>query len=130
MVNADFLKKFSHTTDASWLEVEPGRIGRLRLEGPGGNLDLYTIYLPSGSDQQVVQERARLAQKLSAIIEPRSLRLSIIMGDFNFVVAKEDRITLSNGQWSGGLDQKEAQFYDDTLWTPHGFSELRQTLHT
>lgn len=52
------------------------------------------------------------------------------MGDFNFVTAREDRWCLDTGQYTGNIDTQESKEFDDSLWAPGGFQELRQPHYT
>ena len=46
IVKEEFLNKFNLMDTANdWLELVPGRVGMLRLDGPSGALDLAVVYL-------------------------------------------------------------------------------------
>ena len=126
MVKKSFLAHFNPLGPDSWTEISKGRVGRLRLEGPSGDVDLYVTYFDSGATAEIRAARRRLAHTLSANMSPHSRRLSIVMGDFNFVTVKEDRSTLATSQWSGESDLAEAELFDKILWKPHSFHELWQ----
>lgn len=73
----------------SWEEIERGRVAQLKLRGPNGALDLYTCYFPTGTSEE--QEHKRLlVQKLKRSVAPRDAVLSVLMGDWNFVMNAED----------------------------------------
>ena len=74
LVKSSFLQQFSPTTDASWKTIAHGRAAALRLDGPLGSLDIYTVYLHSGQQRQA---RESLIRTLASFIRPRSESLSL-----------------------------------------------------
>eukprot|EP00959_Pyramimonas_sp_CCMP1952_P125790 2630546-Pyramimonas_sp.AAC.1 len=56
--------------------------------------------------------------------------LTLLMGDWNFVTAAEDRWCKCTGQWTGATDHREADDWDTHLTCRHGFHELSQPLPT
>ena len=82
--------------------------------------------MPSGNDNGTRQERAHIAGVLGRQVVPQIDRLSIIMGDSNFVTEREDRITTSTGHASTVSDERETEWFQEHVWIPHGFHELRQ----
>jgi len=88
-------------------------------------MDLYSVYLPTGPGSHRAA-RTAIARTLAGVMAPRSHTLSVIMGDFNYVLENEDRWTRESGAWSGHHDKQEAKEWEDSLWKPYGFSELFQ----
>ena len=84
IISNKFLAKLNPIKEEDWLEIIPGRVARLRLEGPAGNLDIYTTYLTSGNDAEARESRATAAKTMTRTIAPRKERLSLVMADFNF----------------------------------------------
>ncbi len=121
-----FLEKFNPISEDDWTIICEGRIGRLRLEGPQGCLDIFVLYLTTGNNAEAKDERAKQARLLARHIAPQSDRLSLVLGDFNFVTEKEDRVSKASGQCSGTYDLQEKELFEDILWKPKGFNELRQ----
>ena len=121
-----FLRKSNPCAEGDWEGLVDGRLGRLRLEGTAGRLDIYVVYMPSGNDNGARQERAHIAGMLGRQVVPQRDRLSIIMGDLNFVTEREDRITTSTGRASTVSDERETEWFQEHVWSPHGFHELRQ----
>ena len=50
----------------------------------------------------------------------------MIMGDFNWVAAAEDRVNKMTGAFSGAEDVGEQRDAEDNLWRPAGLYEIRQ----
>ena len=48
LLKDSFLKHFNPMQKTDWTELAPGRLGRLRLDGPLGRLDLYVVYMHTG----------------------------------------------------------------------------------
>ena len=86
------------------MDVEPGRIAILRLDGPSGSLDIVTVYLPTG---QAEQQRAAIRDRASMFIRPAARALTVMIGDWNFVREARDRIHFDSGAWNGGQDEQE-----------------------
>ena len=124
----DFLKQFNQCdTETDWEEVVPGRVAILHLRGPTGSLDIVIAYLHTGAARH---ERAQAIRMLSARLQPQESALTILMGDFNFVVDEKDRWNKQTAVWSGAPDLEEAREFQQVLLTPHGFNELLQPLAT
>ena len=130
LISDDFLRKFNPGVDEDWTEIIPGRIARLRLNGPLGSLDIYTAYLKAGSNQDARQERQVAARLLAHSMAPQKDRLSLVLGDFNYVTASEDRYTKGSLNYSGGPDAKETEYFEKTVWKPFGLHEIQQPLVT
>ncbi len=126
LVKDTFLEKFNPGKQSGWVELIPGRLGRLRLEGPLGSLDIYVTYMHTGSNNSDRQDRAHIARVLLQNMASKAERLSLVMGDFNFVTHKSDCMSKHNAEDSGLHDINEATFFEDTLWTPCGFQEIWQ----
>ena len=126
-VKRTFLQHFNHTTDAAWHEIIPGRAARLSLRGASGALDLYVCYLPTGSMNE--EQRQHTINKIRDNIAPNDKVLSILMGDWNFVMNNEDRLCLSTMQFTGNSDRPLARNFQ-TLLDTHQLHELEQLAYT
>ena len=100
--------------DSDWLEIEPGRAAKLSLRGPNGSLDLIVCYFPTGSDTD--EHKRNLTQSLSDHLAPSDAALSVLMGDWNFVMEDDDRFcrhTLqSTNRKDGAISRHFQQFLD------------------
>ena len=123
LVRTSFLQQFLPITEHSWQEILPGRAAVLRLDGPQGSLDLYTIYMHTGRQTEA---RTQVARSLAAAMRPQSEVLSVMMGDWNFVMDTTDRFEGEEARWTGGQDAREAATFASLFSQPHGFVELDQ----
>ena len=125
LVKSSFLQQFSPTTDVSWQTIAHGRAAALRLDGPLGSLDIYTVYLHSGQQRQAWES---LIRTLTSFSRPRSeaLSLSLFLGDWNFVVDNTDRYNRTDARWTGQTDTLEAAGFALTFGRTHGFHEIAQ----
>ena len=130
LVRDSFLARFKEVQEEDWLEIIPGRVARIRLSGAEGQLDIYSVYMETGASVIAKRCRQKGAQTIANHMAPRSQRLSLITGDFNFVTHPSDRVSLTSGQWSGSEDAKEAEYWNTELWDPSRCSELRQSKFT
>lgn len=126
LVRDSFLRNFNPTVEGAWSIICPGRIGRLRLEGAQGCLDIYVLYLTTGNSSSDREDRAGQARLFSQHLASQDARLSLVMGDFNFVSSREDRVNTTNGQRTGSGDLTGKDWFEETSWRPNGFHELRQ----
>ena len=118
-----FLKLFNPVVPEKDFEiVVPGRIVILHLSGPLGNLDINCSYLDAGCPNH----RKTSLTKLSKHLRPQTNTLSLIMGDFNFVVEPEGRWSASAGAWAPNGDLAEAEFFENSILKPFGFVEWDQ----
>ncbi len=101
----------------------PGRIGRLRLKGSQSALDLYSVYLTTGSEAK--QERIAQCEALARAIAEPEQALSIIGGDWNYTSEALDRWTheAANPSPHGDLAEHKA-FMEATVGK--GVFELSQ----
>ena len=123
LVRTSFLQQFLPLTEGSWQEILPGRAAVLRLDGPQGSLDLFTVYMHTGRQTAA---RTQVARALAAAMRPQSQVLSLMMGDWNFVMDTTDRFEGEEARWTGGQDAVEAATFASTFNQPHGFVELDQ----
>lgn len=97
-----FLRLFDTVNPLDDLEVvEGGRVATLHLHGPYGNLDICCAYLDATSSAA----RRRSLHKLGRVVKPKSTTLTILAGDFNFVVDRHDRWSEQSGLWSDNGDK-------------------------
>ena len=126
-VKHTFLQNFNKTDDSSWQEIVPGRAAKLSLRGPSGALDLYVCYLPTGS--QADNEKLHIINILRDSLSPNDKVLSILMGDWNFVMETEDRICLRTMDFTGRADRPLARNFQ-TVLDAHQLHELEQPAFT
>jgi len=113
--------------DTSWKEIDPGRAAKLSLRGPNGALDIYVCYLPTGSEHE--DQKQYVIRRLRESLAPNNSVLSILMGDWNFVMQDEDRICLRTMQFTGGSDRAIARSFQSLLDEQH-LHELEQLAFT
>ena len=124
MVQVKFLVQFR---EPYWEVLSPGRLAVLRLRGPRGGLNIVTCYLPSGTvrtiaadrasymesedqpepDNSIREQRLDLMGKMTATLQPAEA-LTVLTGDFNFAMNKDDRLCKNTGVFTGGADHLEA----------------------
>ena len=100
--------------DKDWEVLEKGRAAVLHLRGPKGALDIFCVYLVTGTGN-LAAARQKTIRKIVAKMHPRDQVLSIMAGDFNFVEHQRDRVTLATGNWSGSTDIIEAKTFQDNI---------------
>ena len=71
-------------------------------------------------------ERAVTRQTLHHAIRSQTDTLTIMTGDFNYVVADRDRFCKETGSWSGRRDQIEEAEFTEKIADPFGLYELEQ----
>jgi hypothetical protein len=125
-VQRPFLEQFAEIQGDAWSEIEPGRIGRLRLRGPTGRLDIYVTYFQAGATTENRQARRNSIRKLAAAMAPKEHTLSLLLGDWNFCASYEDRWSKSDGAWTGGHDRHEAELFHSLIEQQNGTHEWRQ----
>ena len=96
-VKTSFLNQFS---EHSWIQVEEGRVGVLRLKGPRGFFDIWVVYL----DATDPRARSKSIHAIASHMRPSDKVLSCIAGDFNFTEHAADRFSKSSGQLTGDND--------------------------
>ena len=121
IVSNSFASKFDHM---SWHILVEGRLAVLRCWGKLGSLDIWAVY----ADAVCSPSRRSMIDKLSRVVAPQSSTLSILVGDFNFVGAAEDRIT--EGVWKGAHDKIDNDHLVDRVLQPRSFAELEQECFT
>ena len=128
-VKTQFLKNFNPVKEKDWEEIEPGRMARLSLRGPKGGLDLYAIYFPTGTLAEEQTLKKVLTLRLQKEMRPQLKVLSILMGDFNFVMKNEDRLCLRTMEHTGRHDKPTADRFNQLL-EEHKLHELEQPIYT
>jgi len=124
-VKDSFLKLFNKV---SWIEIEPGRVGLLRLEGDFGVLDIFYVYL----DTQSHSNRSNSLRLIRNAARPSHCALTILTGDFNFVELEEDRWNLSGEEYSGhnNYNKENADTFQHTMRDGLGMHEWEQPFFT
>ena len=133
LIGHDFLKKFS-SGPPQWSELVPGELACLHLRGQEGNLDLYSAYFPTGmqADEEATlfNKRALCRSRLHGHLSPGDLCLSIVGGDFNYVIADRDRINLRSLQHSGNSDARDQNEWIGLFNGAKELQELHQDMAT
>ncbi|CAK0906404.1 unnamed protein product, partial [Prorocentrum cordatum] len=100
IVTPAFLRRFALRAD--WRVLVPGRAGELWLNGDMGDLSLFAVYFGTGPDE-LDEENATITARtsrhsirrvLASHIAPGSRRLSLVLGDFNWVADGLGRIQI------------------------------------
>ena len=128
VIKQTFLQQFNPTHDDDWVHIVPGRVGRLSLRGALGCLDIVVAYFPTG--QEGAHDRMAIMDKMSHHIQSRETTLTVMIGDWNFVLEDNDRFSKATGAWSGAQDRKNAEHWEMRLQTPHKLHELQQPHYT
>ena len=122
-----FLKMFDTVDpDRDFEVIEGGRVAVLHLVGPYGNLDIACIYLDATSSL----ERRHTLKKLGMSLRPRSTNLTVLAGDFNFVIDSKDRWSSQGQRWAENGDSLDAEVLNDCILTPSGLIEWEQSHFT
>jgi len=139
-IRSEFLRRFDECRPEV---LFPGRALRLRLSGAQGSLDIISVYFPTGDSthEDDIREagfevggrtvsnfelREALCRRLALRIRPRDQGVTVIAGDFNFVVNPLDRLCTSSCKNTGGRDHRDLARWRDLVETPFGFHELFQ----
>ena len=64
--------------------------------------------------------------RLSAALQPACRALTVLVGDFNFVIRDKDQRVKETGRWSGNSDAAEAADFDRLIGTPLELHEWEQ----
>ena len=102
--------------------IEGGRVAILHLTGHLGNLDICCSYLDATSSV----ERCRVLRCLGRRIRPQVSTLTILAGDFNFVVDEKDRWSTQGDCWADNRDVRDALILHDYVLAPHNLIEWEQ----
>ncbi|CAK0822989.1 unnamed protein product [Prorocentrum cordatum] len=124
VLRRSFLNKFAQVRDGDFLEPEPGRVARLRLRGPHGNVDIWAIYLTTGegpANDRLARDRSHSIIKQS-LASPRDA-LSVLAGDWNYVPYPQDRWTYTNYTRMDTYFSSIATSRIDRVYTNHHPSE-------
>ena len=135
VVKQSFLDKFT-LAEPEWMEPEAGRLATLRLHGASGNLDLVVCYLPTGVARSLHPgiasacpstphlcdvppailraQREAMVRRIPPLLRPTEA-MTVLGGDFNFVVSNEDRWNKSSGEFTGHHDSGEAAHWRRTV---------------
>ena len=140
-VRSEFLKLFDRRIHFE--VIFPGRAAVLHLAGTQGTLDIFTVYFhtgaaalagdlleagfdPAGRVVSNFELRGALRHRIAHRIKPRDQVMSLISGDFNYVVHAADRICPSAASNTGGRDHRESSCWRNLIEKPFGFHELFQ----
>ena len=133
IVKKSFLDKFKRKPP-EWIPVVAGEVGCLRLFGEEGDLDIYSIYLPTGNQAvegaSLSSLRDHVRTHIGSTLRPYNQALSILGGDFNYVTDPEDRYSKETMSWSGGKDEKDQKDWVDKVEERHRVHEIYQPMAT
>ena len=122
-----FLKQFNRVIPERDFDVIiPGRAAILRLSGPLGNLDIACVYM----DATCSATRRAAIRQLGANIRPKNVALTILSGDFNFVMSGQDRWSTATGDWAANGDMGDAEVLKDHVLKPFSLIEFEQDMFT
>ena len=110
------------------VNVDPGRAAVLRIWGTEGRLQVGMVYLQTGNSGGRAERTATL-RKLFAELAKGGKTLTILTGDFNFVMDKMDRVNGTPPKFTGGGDEGEAKNMNIML-KQAGLQELEQSEFT
>ena len=125
-VSKSFLARFGQGVPgqgAEWVEIAPGRVAILRLEGPRGRLDMVVLYLHTGNARK---DRDSLRHQLLPHLRPPNEVLTLIIGDWNFVTTQTDRMGFAEAKWTDGTDGDEHKDWRKELLDPLSLHEVWQ----
>ena len=129
IIKNTFLQQFDLAAPR-WIQISPGEAAVLQLAGPNGQLDICSIYFPTGNQARggnsLLQLRSALRMKIAQILRPASLALSLVGGDFNYVTDKVDRWSKSGSDWSSMPDHREETDWASVLEASGQLHELYQ----
>ena len=106
-----------------WEVLIKGRLGRLRLQGREGCLDIYALYLDPASKSEQSVSILKLARSVDRRVH------SLAAGDFNFVEGEFDRWRKDGSGWSLGADAHVAKLWRENVLS-QGLREWEQPIHT
>ena len=102
--------------------IEGGRVLLLHLHGPYGNLDICCTYLHADSSNA----RRQTLMKLAKCLRSRQHTLSVLVGDFNFVMGAKDRWSGQAEEWRANGDDVDAEVIEEHILKPFHFHECDQ----
>jgi hypothetical protein len=110
------------------IDIDPGRTAVVRMWGSEGRVQIGMAYLQTGNSGGRA-ERTATMKRLAAELAKGGKTLTILAGDFNFVVDKMDRISGVPAEFTGKADDGEAQVIGRML-EQAGLKELEQSEFT
>ena len=143
LISRAFLERFLPTS-AIWEILVPGRAAVLRLDGPTGCADIYSLSFATGdaphipadpaagaaAEARARQQRADMRLALAGAMRPAHLALSILLGDFNWVPENTDRWHKRGGSYTGHRDARDEAHFVAHIARPFALRELRQPAAT
>ena len=138
VAHESFLQRFGLQRD--WRMVVPGRALELHLSGDMGDISIFGVYFATGTDEvdetnetiSARTSRHRMRRSVANCIAPAERRLSLILGDFNWVADDLGRLQLDREVPSGGRDRGEERHFEQllhprsmTLWRHPAYTHRR-----
>ncbi len=132
IIRSTFLDRFQ-SYEPRWLEGVIGEAATLQLHGLEGNLDIHAVYFPTGNQgagaqqgDSLFQRRCHIRSFLERQVRPNHSAHTLIGGDFNYVVVKEDRWSNIGADWSKVDDEREEDDWNNKLGEQRHIHELYQ----
>jgi exonuclease III len=127
LVKLAFLSKFDAPSSSMLVEIVPGRVGALRLQGAQGGMDIVVVYLSTGD---AAEERAQQRSSLAKALRSPASALSVVGGDFNYTAFTEDRVCFNTLAWTGQHQTAEEEDFRVKVGTPFQTFEMEQDDYT
>ena len=130
ILSRQFLAQFRPVDETKdWITIVPGHVAVLRLRGAQGSLDIFCVYMPTGTAGSA-SDREDCIRSIAEHMNPRDRVLTILSGDFNFVESEGDRASAATGQVSSQVDARETKAWLEAIADPHGVYEWAQPQYT
>ena len=124
--------------------IWPGRSGKLALRGREGALDIVVAYFHTGAEISELDLygvhpdhaqrcttfpalREHFRSRLGQALARAETTLTVLGGDFNWVVTDADRRSLATAETSGRRDQREENHFQSVVGRPFGLHEMHQS---
>jgi len=80
VISLSFLQQFDPVKEEDWEIIVPGRAAVLRLNGFQGSLDIFAVYMTTGSDGEARDERRRIRTELRRATRDKDKVLTLTGG--------------------------------------------------
>ena len=127
ILKKSFLEQFNPVNmENDWTEVIPGRVGRLRLNGPKGAMDIFAIYMDAHSGHERKQAMDAMKEHIAEQMEV----LTVLAGDWNAASEEKGRYCYEAQRYTGDTNREEAEYFKKEIQDEFGFAEWRQEHYT
>lgn len=140
IVQPEFLRRFGE--QVGWRVLVPGRAAEWWGSGAEGDISVFAVYFATGAGGGVGaadvaasarEARSDMRRVVAARVAPADQRLSIVMGDFNWVADDMGRVSSAGLQPSGSRDRGEERHWAQllqasrlTLWRHPAYTHQHQ----